>query len=692
MTTLHIDLETRSVVDLRKTGVYVYAADPSTDVWCAALAVDDHPVELWYPGCDVRGVPEAVTAAYQADWTIVAHNANFERAIWAGVLGPKYGWPIPQLEQWRCTMAMALAMSLPASLENCAAALGLGVAKDMDGHNVMMRMAKPRRPRKGENPDGIFWFDDEERKQKLYDYCKNDVVVERAIEKKLLALRPFEQRLWHLDQEINDRGVYVDVELCNAAKRVVAHATKWLNEELQALTSGVATSVTNVGDITTWLSRQGVEMPSLDKEHVAAALNRRDLSSDVRRVLEIRQEGSKASVKKIDALLGGRSADGRARGLYQFCAASTRRWGGRRWQPQNLKTPDEDRDIDGAIETVLTGSAELVRMVEGNPIEVVGDLSRSMARAAPGHEFYAADFTSIEGVVLPWLAGEEWKLDAFREYIAGRAPDLYIQGYCKAFGVPVFGKRDPRRKFGKVMELASGFQGGIGAYLRMGATGETLALLTRIVRESVEDYEWEAAEEKYNGSHDLTIDEWTALRVTIDRWRGGHPRIKQFWWDLEDAAATAMRNRGEVIPCGRIAFRAAGTFLYMRLPGGGSLCYPYPRLAEVRTPWGATKQTVVYKGVDSYTRKWQDCYAYGGLWAENATQATARDVQAEAMVRLEDAGYPIVLHTHDEIVAEVEIGFGSVSEYVKIMSEIPAWADGLPIAAAGWAGPRYKKD
>lgn len=656
MTTLHIDFESRSSVDIRRAGVYVYAEHPSTDIWCAAYALDDEPVGMWLPG---EPCPTAVTAACAEGWTVIAHNANFERVMWGRILATRYGWPQPRLEQWRCTMAMAMAMALPGSLEGAAAALGLEHTKDMEGHGLMLRMASPRRPRKGENPDGVFWFDDEPRKQRLYAYCRQDVEVERQLERRLLALRPSELRLWHLDQTINDRGVYVDTELCRAALQVVETSTRWLNDELRELTGGFVRAASNVAQLTAWLEGRGIRTPSLDKVHIEALLGRGDLTEDVRRCLEIRQEAAKAAVKKIDALLAGMNADGRARGLLQYHAASTGRWAGRRFQPQNIKRPDI-KDVDSAIAAVASGSADLVRILYDQPLAVVGDCLRGMVRAPAGRRLIAADFSNIEGRVLAWLAGEQWKCDAFSAFDRGEGPDIYRLAYARAFGIPVGGVDDDGRQVGKVMELALGYQGGVGAF-------QTMAVGYRV---SVSD---ERADE---------------IKVA---WRDAHPAIVQFWWDLDRAAQQAVQAPGIVYRVGALAFRRAGSFLFLRLPSGRTLCYPYPRVADREVPWGGTRPAVVYKGVDSYTRRWQDCWAYGGLWAENVTQAVARDVMAEAMGRVEAAGYPVVLTVHDEVVSEINCDFGSLSEFEALMVELPSWADGLPVAAKAWSAERYRK-
>ncbi len=689
---LHIDFETRSAVDLKKTGVYVYAEDPSTDVWCAAYAFGEEPVQLWAPSEDFPDYPKEIAEHVRSGGIIYAHNANFERVIWRHILAKRYGWPEPKVEQWRCTMAMAFAMALPGSLENAAAAVGLSVEKDMKGHALMLRMAKPRK----RAPDGSYvWWDVPERKKRLYKYCMTDVVVEREMHRRLLPLRSFEQKLWWLDQRINDRGVHVDVDFCEQAKKVVAATTARLNAEMLAVTDYQVGGVTKVKELTEYVAKQGIPVDSIAKEQLGELLGRSDLTPEIRRALEIRQEGGKASVSKIDALLRGRSMDGRARGLLQYHAASTGRWAGRRFQPQNLKRPDETTDVPAAIEEILKGRTSwTIEWLFGSPLSIVGDCIRGMVVAAPGYKFYVADFVSIEGIVLPWLAGEDWKLNAFREYRAGRAPDLYIQSYCKTFRVPLFGKKDPRRQVGKVMELASGYQGGHGAYLRMGAKGETLVKLTAMIRESTSLPSWNESREKYQtGANGLPEDQWTALRIVIDAWRDAHPNIRQLWYDLERAAIEAIRHPGRSVPVadGKLVFKKAGSFLWLRLPSGRALCYPYPRVELTTTAWGAERAAVVCKGVNAYTHKWGDCWLYGGLLAENATQAAARDLLAEAIDRCEEAGYQSVLHCHDENVAEVREDFGELSEFVRLMEILPDWAVGCPVAADGWEGTRYRK-
>lgn len=330
MTAAHVDFETRSACDLKKCGLHVYAADPTTDVHCLAYAFGDEPVELWAPGTPY---PNRLLDHIRQGGTLIAHNAAFERAIWHYVMAPNYGWPEPEVSQWRCTMATAYAMALPGALENMAAALNTGFQKDMAGHRLMMAMAKPRRPRKGEPKDALLWREDAEDLKRLYAYCRADVEAERAGDERLVRLRDQEQDLWVLDQKINDRGVPVDAAFAKKALAIVDAYGATLDRRMAIATDYEVGACSNVGQLKTWLKAQGVELgqkldkvtmqfvDTLGKETVVEMLTRPDLPAHVRPVLELRQAGSLASVSKIDALLRGMSDDGRARGLTQFHAA-----------------------------------------------------------------------------------------------------------------------------------------------------------------------------------------------------------------------------------------------------------------------------------------------------------------------------------------------------------------------------------
>jgi DNA polymerase len=729
---MHLDVETRSDVDLKKYGPYRYVEGKHTDVWCACYAFGDGPVQDWVPG---QPCPPAIVEHVRAKGWIVAHNAQFERLIWTHILHPRYGWPLPDHDRWICTMARAYAMALPGSLEGAAQAVGIEKGKDLSGHKLMLRMAKPLKSKLLD--DGtLLWAYTPENLARLIRYCRQDMEVERQLHHLLARLNNNEQRIWWLDQTINDRGIGADLSLAAKAEHIATHAMKLLNQDMRAVSSGRVTTATSVAQIVRFCQSLGVDdIDSLRADRLEALLGRPDLPPQARRVLNIRAEASRVSVKKISALLTDSSPDGRVRGLLSYHVATTGRWAGRRFQPQNIKRPT-NKDQDTLIKLVQTGSFDLVKRIGGSPLEVIGDIIRGLIVPAQGCQIYAADYANIEGRVLAWLAGEEWKLDSFRLYDAGIEEDMYRLSYARAFGVPVAAVDDNMRQLGKVMELALGYQGGVGAFQSM-----------------AHNYRVEVSNERAE-----------QLKLA---WRHAHPKTKQFWRALEDAAISAVRyaanknNRGRQRfffagsrvegsadrDVRKIRFHVQGSFLLMRLPSGRLLSYPYPEIRKVpwrnntkdvpaiedddkaamfentgtpqlelesvdeilqqtrqgqQSQWG--KDTLTFMSTinpsnakrvlrDRYNKgNWARITTYGGSLAENATQAVARDIMAEGMLRVERNGYKVILTVHDEVVAEAPCDFGSVPEFQDLMVTLPAWATGLPVAAKAWKGGRYRKD
>lgn len=377
---LHLDVESRSAVDLRKTNAYIYFDDPSTDLWVLAYAFGDEEPELWWPG---QQCPSRVAKHVENGGLIFCWNCSFERQAWNKLLGPKYGWPVPKLRQYRCTMSFAYAMALPGKLENAAIALGIQEQKDMTGSRLMMKMARPRSPRKNE-PPGLYWHDKPEEIARLGEYVKQDVRAERGVGKRLLPLSDIEQEVWFTDQQINDRGIYIDKPLCDAANKIVSTTVKRLDAEMRQVTDGEVRGVSNVTELITFVRKNGIETNSIAKDELINLLVRDDLPPNVYRALQIRQEGAKASTAKINAMLARRQADGRLRGTLQYHAAGTGRWGGRGVQPQNLVRPSfKPKEIEEIVKDVLTGNADLVELLHGPPMSVVADCIRSMIAAEP---------------------------------------------------------------------------------------------------------------------------------------------------------------------------------------------------------------------------------------------------------------------------------------------------------------------
>src|SRR6516165_2792902 len=638
---LHRDYETRSHAILKTVGTYKYATDPSTEVLCCAYAVDDEPVQLWTPGNRVPA--EFIEAATNPSWIVCAHGAHFEDAIERHILHPRFGWPVFPVEKQRCTQAMALAVGLPARLSTVASALELGNRKDAAGERLMHQTSKPRRPHKDENPANVYWFEDQERLNRLYAYCRQDIEVERELYNRLLSLSKSEQSLWALSTVINSRGFCVDRAFAEAARKIVEAAAPEIDAEIKDITAGDVTSINQVARLTAWLQDHGCALESLDRKVIERQLGKGDddLSPLIRRVLELRLGGAQAATKKIDALLARAGDDGRIRGAFRYHGAATGRWAGEGVQPHNLKRPVVD-DLDAAVAAVATGDYAHVKRLYPRPLSVVGDCSRALIYAAPGHVLIGADFGSIESRVLDSIADEEWKLDAYRRLDATHdsRDEPYCVTACKIFRKPLgtYTKESPERGVGKVCDLAFGYMGGLGAWRKF-------------------------EPEKF------TDDEVQQFKK---EWRASHPNIKRFWYDLDRAAWTAVRERGRVVSCGRVAFKCSGAFLFLKLPSGRKLAYPQPHI-EIED---ARNQVVVF--ADNAAGQFKDCRhgngAYGGVWTENVVSGIARDLLAEAMLRIEAAGYPIVLHVHDELVCEVPDGFGSTDEFTHLMTRKPAWA------------------
>ena len=654
---LHRDYETRSRAILKKIGAHRYAADLSTETICCAYTVDGDPVQLWVPGDPVP--PEFIEAAANPSWIVCAHNDAFETVVERQIMGPRWGWPVVPIERHVCTQAACLAHGLPARLSTAADALELANRKDAAGERLMHAMSKPRRAHKDEDPAGTYWFDDPERLNRLYSYCRQDVEVERELFERLPPLSPSEQSLWVLSGRINERGFYVDRAFAEAACKIAKAAAPEIDAELGELTSGIVTGINQVARLLQWLQQNGCTLKKLDRKAVARQLDEHgdDLQPSVQRVLELRLGGAQAATKKIGALLARAGDDDRVRGAFIFHGASTGRWSGSGYQPQNLKRPTTE-DLSAAIAAVTTGDYAHVKSLYPRPLSVVGDCSRSMICAAPGHVLVGADFSSIESRVLAWIAGEEWKLDAYRRYDATRDPrdEVYCETACRIFRVSSgsYTKDSPERSVGKTCDLAFGYMGGLGAWRKF-EPGR------------FSDAEVEAFKKE---------------------WRAAHPRTKNLWYNLDRAAWSAVRERGRIFRCGPVAFRCDATFLQLKLPSGRKLSYPRPRIIG-----DEREQHVVF--ADNAAGQFKDCRhgqgAFGGIWTENIVSGIARDLLAEAMLRIEAAGYPIVLHVHDELCCEVPVGFGSKEEFVRLMIRKPAWALDLPIAASAWSGPRYVK-
>ena len=642
---LHIDFETRSILDLSKCGADAYAAHPSTSVLCMAYAFGDGEVKLW----NGRSLfPANVCAWVDSGQEVVAHNGgSFELLIWNQSLRRQVpGVPQMKIEQIKDTMAMAYAMALPGSLARSAGALGLEQEKDMTGRRVMLQLCRPR----SENQGITTWYEpdtDPDKYDILYKYCIQDVEVERGLTKRLLPLSDFETKLWHTDHHINRRGVKVDVPLAKSCILFVEDELERLNIKMQNRTDGVVFACTEVSRIMDYCAAQNYPMATMDKASVSLALSDENCPQHVKEVLRLRQLAAKTSTAKIKAMVEGLDSRGRLCGMFQYHGASTGRWAGRRVQLQNLPRPTiSEEEISLACEVMVSsGGHQFFREMFDEPLSAVSSMLRAMLIPEDGYRFVGCDYSSIEARVLAWLAGQEDKLELFAS--GGK---VYETAASKIFHVPVSEVTEYQRLVGKVAELALGYQGGSRAFSIMGA------------------------------AYNVSVSEAQAESIKT-AWRNANPHIVQFWERLQQAFEQAIRDPGNVKTAGKIQFVKKGSFGWAKLPSGRVICYPYPKITEGK--FGS--DAISYQGWRG--NAWGEVQTFGGKLCENVTQAVARDLLAESLVRLKDES--VVMHVHDEIVCETKTLSPEALE--KAMLTPCAWAEGLPIAAKAWEASRFRK-
>lgn len=649
MKTLAIDIETFSGTDLKKSGVYRYAQDPDFTILLIAYSIDDEPVELL--DLTAEQVPESLIKAL-TDPSIIktAHNANFERTC----LTAFFGLPMSP-EQWRCTMATAAQVGLPLSLEACAKVLGLQQQKDTAGKALIRYFCVPCKPTKtnGERIRNLPHHDPA-KWEAFKEYCRQDVVVEQAIREKIswFDIPQMEVDLWNLDQRINDRGVLADPQMVANAIKIDKAFREQLTAEAIQITG--LDNPNSVAQLKGWLKDAAeIEVETLNKE-ATSDLIKIVGEGPARRVLEIRQKMSKSSVKKYDAVINCIGSDGRVRGLLQYYGANrTGRWAGRLVQVQNLPR-NEMNDLALAREIVKDGDGDLLEMCFGSVSDVLSQLIRTSFVAPDGHSFIVADFSAIEARVLAWLAGEKWRLQVFETH--GK---IYEASASQMFKIPLekITKGSDLRQKGKVAELALGYQGGPGALEKMGAI-----------------------------KMGIPVEELPRL---VKMWRNANPKIVKYWYDVEAAAMEAINNPGQTINLhpGLKFYMKKGALL-IELPSGRRLCYLRAKIGQ--GSFGS--DCILFEGMNQTTKQWGRQDTYGGKLVENITQAVARDCLADALLRIDKAGFQIAMHIHDEAVLEDQREGGVCEEVDKIMGTPIPWAKGLPLKAESYITKFYKKD
>ena len=669
------DFETKSYSDLKRTGAWAYSEDPTTDVICCAYQIDDEPIQSWWPGkplvvapqkwipgvapigCE-KVMPFDLHMALIKDHLIEAHNVAFERSIWKNVMVPKYGWFEPADEQWRDTMAVAAYYALPLALDKLARVLGFG-SKDPEGTRLISKYSKLHlKTAKTEIPDEDF--------EKFVSYCVKDVKLERQVSTFLGDLPDRELPVFLLDQRVNLRGLYLDRDGIEAATEIVRQRSQDLAEEFEELTGFRPTQWDKV---MRWFEDNGLHLENMQAAYLEEILD--DLpSGDIRRAITIRLAINRASTKKLDAMSRQRGVDNRARFQTRYHGAVTGRWTGSGFQPLNLNRGFDGVDPGQLVRDISYRNPAYLDTVYGDAMDAVARASRHWIMAAPGNKIISGDFISIEAVILACLAGEQWKINAFKdgvkiyEFMADKIHNL-PDGTVSNATHPAF------RRDGKTGELAFGYQGALGAWLKFDNSG------------------------RHSDERIIQI---------CKAWREAHPNIVALWRGLRSSAIEAVKT-GKLVTFRLIGFEVVDQWLTMILPNGKRLWYWQPEI-EFHRPkacvpeekekcatgaCGHTEvETITYMA--QKTGQWQRVSTYGGKLTENACQAVSREILVPAMMRAEEAGYHVILSVYDEIVVEVPEDFGGVGEFVSLMAgPLPEWAGGWPIGVDAWTGQRYRK-
>lgn len=621
-----------------------------------AWAFDDDEPHVWLPG---DKLPPWHARLKAPDFRLTAWNDFFEVCIWRNVLR----WPLSPPVYWADTGAKAAVLALPRSLEGCGQALGLkgDAAKNKDGKRLIQIFSSPKRSLKKENKGQLvrtYPRDYPHEFKKFIEYCRQDVIAERAIDKMLPELQPRTRRLWELDRAINLRGVYFDTEAVDNALAAIDKAKAGAVERIAEQTNGLLDNIASRPQFMEYVESIGCKLANAQKEYLKRKAQELEDSGDnpeALAIIKLRLEVSKSSLAKYDKLKDiADSQTRRAYGLLRFHGASTGRWSGNLFQPQNL--PRESLDLpDLCIDLLKYQDPDIIETFFGPPLEAISLCLRGMLCASPGNRLIVSDFSQIESRVLAWLAGDLKKLEAYRQ-----RKDIYKVNAAAAYKVKYDDVTKDQRQIGKVIELACGYQGGVGAFWQFAAV------------------------------YGVVIPDEEAKGL-IKNWRLGNPKITSFWAAVEAAAVKAVREPGKAQKVRGVSYKVQGSgdkrFLFCYLPSGRRIAYHKPHLVE--GPFD--RQQIEYWGVDSVTKKYCVQRTYGGKLTENITQAVAMDCMADKMIDIEAAGYPIVLTVHDEIVADTPKDKGPLTEFNGIMESVPAWAKGLPVAADGYEAKRYKK-
>lgn len=693
-----IDFETRSACDLSKAGGYKYSLDKTTEVLCMAFKwPGQDKAFLWHPAfphldieeCELSGDdPDTVLQALNQLFTdiengeaIEAHNSFFERCIWTNIMHPKFNWPSVKPRQWRCSASRAAMCSIPRSLDGATKALGLPLdkQKSADGKKLMMKMCKPRKPTALQKKElranygpfeedwPLLWYESREMLQGLFDYCKQDVISEEALSSMLPPLPADELELWFIDQEINWRGVYFDAQMVHKALEIIAEQTKILNDELYKVSNGALKAGTQRKALREYVNANStLNLPDTKGKTIKRALANKEamktVPDNVKRVLELCIDINRSSTAKYKGMAARLVEDQRVRDMLMYHGAGTGRWTGKGIQPHNFPRGSlKPKASFAAAEIIRTGDREMLELMwepELTVMEVLSSALRGAIMAGPGKELVVADYSSIEARVLIWLVNDAKGLEVFSS-----GKDIYKDMAVSIYHVPYDEVDDEQRRMGKQAILGLGYQ--------MGPDKFQFTLYD---------------------SYDIVISDELAQTV-VDAYRRRYAKVKAFWSHIEKCAIRAVKNKGKVVRCGdKLLFKFSNGFLRCKLPSGRVLYYRDPKVKKKTLPWGGSADALTYMSVDGVTKKWVRTDTYGGKLTENVVQAIARDFMGFAIKGIADHGkYDVIASVHDELLAEAPANEGDYHEFENLMTVLPDWGKGCPVAAEGWQGLRYRK-
>jgi len=683
---LVLDYETYSDIDLLKRGAYEYSQHKSTEILCAAwkLGTFDQvknnkvKTELWASRFknSAEQLAKLVDALLDPKVIVVAHNAFFEQVITRYVLSRYVVGALRQKltdlkpQRFFCTAAMAASHAIPRNLEQACIVLKLKVQKDMEGSKLIKKWCKPRKPTKS---DPSTRHTNRDEFLAICRYCITDIEAEVGVFTALPFLNEIETQVWLLDQEINLRGILVDRDFVKVVLNLVAKEIQRLDAECVYLTQGLISSTTKAKALLTFLQKLGYPHKNMQAKTISDFLEnknpmwyRQRFVGDsvalhkkhdalIRRLLENRQKASKSSTAKYVALEMRTRYDSRIRDTQLYHAASTGRFGGRGFQPHNLPKGTIEGSTNLATDIIKGGDLEFIRMMYGSPMDAFSSCIRNALIPTEGSEFFVSDFVGIESRILFWVADHKVGLKAFHE-----GADLYKTMAMAIYKICLEAVTKDQRQVGKQAILGCGYQMG-----------------------------WKKFKETAAKAGVYISDELAQL--TVKAYREFNAPVVKLWANMEQAAIKAVQNKGMRVKINHTIWFVENNFLYCELPSKRRLAYYGPGIKYEETPWGEMRPKLYHWGTDSYTKKWVYSSTYGGKLVENVVQAISRDLMAEAMLRIDKAGYKIVLTVHDEIIAENKIGKGNLKEFESLMSALPEWAKGAPVSVEGWVGLRYRK-